>query len=270
MATCRERLALVPGGPVAYRQRPAVGAVALDLAIQSLGRAPVPIAPAEGAEELEQAIAAGAASWAAVEPEEPPTDLPAGLPAIAVAAQPPAVRRGEAVPDLGSVPAPALPVRVGAVWAAVTPDALATSCEVLAARLGSSRRRRIALVVGALADPGLRLWQSWALRSGAALVLVGATEQTAWSLAWSRPTVACLPVEALEPVRAAMQSAMKPRRLRRQLARLEHLLVAGPPPAAEVAAWGEVGVTVEALPEPLPSCGIRAAPAPMDGVDSKG
>ena len=240
---------LAGGERVAYRWRPTPAAVSADLGIQLAGGVAVPSLDGE------EAALPPLWRWLAVDGE--PT--PEGVEAATIA--PPVLGDEDAVsapvllaaaagwdskaPDTAGGGAL---VRRGARWETSSAGEQAAAAVALAMP-SPSRRRPVALVVGDLAAAPERAWLTWALSADAALVLPGDPAFAAWGLFWPRPTDACLPVEQLGQVRAALATLGGSRAQRRRLARLRRLVVwGGEPEAGERTAWEALGVSLAPFP----------------------
>ncbi|HEV8631039.1 MAG TPA: AMP-binding protein [Thermoanaerobaculia bacterium] len=236
------------GSAVGYPWRPQPEALAADLGIQAAGAVAVP-ASLEGGPSLPPLV-----RWLAIDGGEGPREVTA----VTVAAEADAVQRhlGEDVTELPPLPAESrAPGTAGALvrhadaWLPWGERQAESAARALVRPPSARETRPIALVSGNLAAAPERAWIGWALAAGACLVLPGDAALAAWGLWWPRPTDACLPVESLAGLRALFASFGTPRRCRRQLARLQRLVVWGNEPASEeVAAWAELGVAVQRFP----------------------
>lgn len=225
-----------------YRWRPVPEAVAADLGIQAAGGVAVPLV------EGHEAALPRLERWLAVGGEGPAEGVEA-----------PRVERpatSSDLPEEDRAAAGGALVRRAETWERWGERELASAAALLTTEtgrslVGSSRNpaRPIAVVAGDLAAAPERAWLAWTLAAGAALVLPGDPAFAAWAIYWPRPTDVALPADHLALVRVALASLGRPRAARRRLERLRRLLVWGEvPPADEVRAWGELGVTLTPFP----------------------
>lgn len=163
---------------LAFRYEPRPAAVLLDLAIQAAGAVSVPVSArsSESAPERPEGVDGWVEPPAVLDPERPAPRgavWPEGLPA-----DPPA-GVGVREPD-------------GAVREISAP-ALAAAARELARRIGSRERdipsREIVVSARPLENPEERSLLTWALRTGAAVVLEPRTESHVVTARWVRPTV---------------------------------------------------------------------------------
>jgi hypothetical protein len=107
--------------------------------------------------------------------------------------------------------------------------------------LGASGDREIVVLGGTLADPVERSMMSWAILTGAALVLEPDPTLRMATAAWARPTLFHGTSAEIAELRAR---AGKARKGRLPFRRLRTLLVVGDLPDEEAAFWRERGVAV--------------------------
>jgi len=227
-----------PGRTVGFADWPAPGRLALDLAVQALGRISTPIGQGT--------------SWPAVDltvvgVHEPGPENEPAVVALELLAE-----VGPELPDpdrsavaLGSLSPKAGGVRVGGA-AGVEWDAArrATAARAIETALGRGATRDIALVTGSLSGLVVRAWLDWGLATGAALVLVPNQQELAVDFRWIRPTVACLTGAEAAAVQSLLDDESS-RRLRRWYGRCRALLVsAGSLTVSGRAFWSGLGTAV--------------------------
>jgi hypothetical protein len=271
--------ALPPACSVAFAGAAYPEAIALDLAVQSAGLTPVPLAlgrgggaaegharhgrEAQGAEPaLAAAARAGCLAWLEVvggAVRVMRLEAPAGGAAPATAASGTA-----AAPAHGSAAMPS-----GDPGVLVTGDAgswrrlsqselLSAAAEVersiasLSGRHADSREREILVAGWPLEEWAGRLLAAWAVAAGAALVLQADPALRLGAVLWARPTVFHGTAEELAALRLRVAAARRRHRRRRRpvppLGRLRTLFQSGPPAADDAAFWRERGVQLLRLP----------------------
>ena len=227
-----------PGRTVGFADWPAPGRLALDLAVQALGRISIPIEPGASRPAADLTVVGGHETEQENEPGVVALELPAG-----VSSELPDPDRSAAA--LGSLSPEAGGVRVGGAagveWDA---DRRATAARAIETALGRGATRDIALVTGSLSGPVARAWLDWGLATGAALVLVPNPQELAVDFRWIRPTVACLSGAEATAVQSLLDDQSS-RRLRRWYGRCRALLVsAGSLTVSGRAFWSGLGTAV--------------------------
>jgi hypothetical protein len=276
-----------PGAPVAYPERPLPGRVTLDLAIQAAGRTAWPTPgpeppsaaalwvevepPADDEDAVRSALVAGAGPARIALPVDRRWSQPAWR------RRPVAARRdegavGDSTAGTAGLAGGVLVAELGAARRAmrrIEPGELLAEAERLAAVLappdgagGGRAGRDVVVLGGSFTEPGVRRLLSWAVSTGAAVVLEPSPTGLVATAAWARPTVfrgtageiAALEVEARAAEAAGPTGAW--RRLRRRLGRpvaapprpfrrLDDLLVVGSSPGeGALDFWRRRGVRI--------------------------
>ncbi len=232
-------LGLAGGDRVAFLWRGGPDGVAADLAIQGAGLTSVPVADGEASGVIAEARPA---AWLALpggaapaEPRVPVAELPAAVPEWGrggrggdLPAGPGAARAAGAAwvrraggGEAGAEPGARIEGQGALLAAARTLDGRVAAC--LAATAPSSLRRRprreIALASFDLAEADGRTILSWALLSGAALVLEPDPRSLGGVAAWARPTLVAGPLRGLEALEQTGRR-LEERRLARWARRL--------------------------------------------------
>jgi hypothetical protein len=269
--------ALPPACSVAFAGAAYPEAIALDLAVQSAGLTPVPLAlgrgrgaaeghgrhgrEAQGAEPvLAAAERARCLAWLEVvggEVRVMRPEAPAGgaAPAAAASGRAAAPAHGSAaVPsgDTGSAVMPSgdpgvLVTGDAGSWRRLSqPELLSAAAEVeraivpLSGRHAGSREREILVAGWPLEEWAGRLLAGWAVAAGAALVLQADPALRLGAVLWARPTVFHGTAEELASLRLRVEAARRPHRWRRRpVPPLGRLraLFQNGPPAADDAAF---------------------------------
>ena len=124
----------------------------------------------------------------------------------------------------------------------------------LGRRLGEGGERDIVLRWRPLADPGERVVLSWAIQSGAALMMEPVAAYFPGTVRWARPTVVQGTAEELAHLATELGldgDGRESRRLRKHLRRLRALIcLGGEPESEELSTWRSLDVAILHLPSP--------------------
>jgi hypothetical protein len=232
---------LLGGQRIAWWARLSLDHLALDLAIQRCGAASQPKALGGGS----KAAADGGGSWIRIACEEPAVGRRVWYPSTARSGTPPLAAEPFSAP-VGSV---AVELVGGGqeLWSAAEHRQRAAG---LGARLeggqGESARRDIVVLHRPLCEPGPRLLSTWALASGAALLLEPEAEMWLSTAVWARPTVLAATLDEFAGAASWVESSdALTRRRRGPLGRLRRLLVLDGRSGELPEPWRRLGVGAE-------------------------
>jgi len=176
---------LAPGHRVHWRARLTFDHLALDLAIQGAGAVSVP----RRGNESPASPAGRSETWFRIGIERPAAGDRVWLPMGERNRLPPRGRDSFRV-EVGAVEVEGTAAGPREAW---SPEEHRQRAGALGSRLdpapGESTRRDIVVLHRPLCEPGARLLSTWALSSGAALLIEPESEMWLSSAAWARPTV---------------------------------------------------------------------------------